>query len=79
MKLNFLHSTVSADHFEQKVDDSQKILIVWEKSFPEKAKKYKHLIKKQQIIKTKYLFSNKKDYKLNIAIVENIKYKKDLK
>jgi len=76
MKLNFLQSTVSAENFEQKVDNSQKFLIVWEKSFPEKAKKYKHLIKKQQIIKTKYLFSNRNDYKLNIAIVQHEKYNK---
>jgi len=79
MKLNFLSSTVSTSNFEQPIDNSQKILIIWKNKFPKNAKEYRHLIKKQQIIKTKYLFSNKKDYKLNIAIVENIKYKKDLK
>ncbi|MCW8820721.1 MAG: glycosyltransferase family 39 protein [Sulfurovum sp.] len=71
MKLNFLDSTVSAENFEKKLDDSQKILIIWEKKFPPQAEKYKHLIKTKKIIKSKYLFSDRNDYKLNIAIVQN--------
>lgn len=71
MKLNFLDSTVSAENFEKRLDNSQKILIIWEKKFPPQAEKYKHLIKKQKIIKSKYLFSDRNDYKLNIAIVQN--------
>ncbi|MEJ2309304.1 MAG: glycosyltransferase family 39 protein [Gammaproteobacteria bacterium] len=71
MKLNFLDSTVSATGFERDVDNSKKILIVWERDFPAQADPYRHLIKEQEVIKSKYLYSNTNDYKLNIAIVEN--------
>jgi hypothetical protein len=71
MKLNFMDSTVSATRFERDVDNSKKILIVWEKDFPAQAEPYRHLVKKQEVIKSKYLFSNTNDYKLNVAIVEN--------
>ena len=71
MKLNFLDSTVSATHFEKDIDNSKNILIIWEKKFPAQAEKYKHLIKEQKIIQSKYLFSERNDYKLNIAIVQN--------
>lgn len=71
MKLNFLDSTVSAENFEKKLVNNQKILIIWEEKFPPQAEKYRHLIKDQQVIQSKYLFSERKDYKLNIAIVPN--------
>jgi len=71
MKLNFLRSTVSAENFEQKVDNSQQILIVWEREFPEQAKRYQHLIQKQKMIQSKYLFSDKNNFKLNIALIQN--------